>query len=53
MSNPVTRTLVGKYLSSSLLLLGHPNVAIGHIPDENHVSKTSVSLTNFLLPDIS
>ena len=49
----MTSTLVGKYFCNSNELFGQPNVAIGQMPDENHVSRTSVSLVNFFFPDIS
>ena len=44
MSKPVTNIVVGKKFFSSLLFPGHPSVEKGHNPDENQVSKTSVSL---------
>ena len=43
MSKPVTKIEVGKNFSMSSDLLGQPKVEKGQSPDENHVSRTSVS----------
>src|SRR5699024_439755 len=50
MSYPVTSTSVGKYrLKSSLSSSGQPIVENGHRADENHVSNTSLSCSQFSL----
>src|SRR5690625_6938861 len=48
MSYPVTRASVGKYrLKSGASSSGHPIVEKGHKAELNHVSKTSVSCSQF------
>src|SRR6202795_1129482 len=50
MSKPVINNVLGKKTSRSRVFSGQPSVVNGSRPDENQVSSTSETCSNFVLP---